>query len=660
MFRKILLSYFPEIKNTELSPIHFHLKLLSSKLFYGISSKYWVENRRTIGLDTRFSYFVPYSIKIKESKDESFFYSYKNFASLNGFDNYNIYVIIPALLIIILKTYYKYFDKKDLPKFINPLLYSFNYLFVFFYARFKQYETDNDNLNLDFMISLLEKIIENLEKKNKNQEKLILELMKIIKKEPDLLMFIYKTTRFLESIYEWKKYHDIVFYDYLVTSSINNFDKDDIFLPSLNTSLKQIYLKRYTYYVSDDMIILSNIILWDRWYIWYLTNSHNIDFIPYFVNSLHHIDNIDFKKDIINIIDKTLNFKIWWNYYINALRNFNVDNIDINIDPSMKPEQVQELMSKETMDAVKKISNINEQFLDYYILLVSRKIDNNWDNLQLEFLNYESTFSLKQNNTFTFAKKYYENIRKKYMEFDKNYFSQSLFYKLKKPVVNLSLSYNFIDKLLNYEVCLASKKDILIDFSKKTHKECINKSNYTYLLKKSFQKDIFYIISSKDVKHDYLQKYYPWCFDDYNLTEKQINNFKENIYYPDFITYFKFLKFTRKKFKEEELILASRFKETLFWYIILQHTIWYSSNIEVLYLSWLNLYKKKISIDLKKFYEYFIKFNKEFIEIFSNVSQNKKFIDISLSILDKIDKKDIYIYDTLRDITYYNKRTFKI
>jgi len=59
------------------------------------------------------------------------------------------------------------------------------------------------------------------------------------------------------------------------------------------------------------------------------------------------------------------------------LKDFNADNIDVNIEPNIKPEQVQDLMSKETMDAVKKVSNINEQFLDYYILLVSRKINNN-------------------------------------------------------------------------------------------------------------------------------------------------------------------------------------------------------------------------------------------------------------------------------------------
>lgn len=661
MFRKILLSYFPDIKNIELSPIYFHLKLLSSKLFYGISSKYWVENRRNIGLDTSFSYFFPYNIKFKYSKDESFFYSYKNFASLNGFDNYNIYVIIPSLLILILKTYYKYFDEKDFSNFINPLLYSFNYLFVFFYTRFKQYETDNDSLNLEFMINLLEQTIVNLEKKNKNQEKLTLELIKIIKKEPELLMFIYKTTRFLETIHSWKTYTDIVLYDYLVSSSVNNLSWDPELASDLNKNLKQIFLKRYTYYVSDDMIILLNMIVWDRWYIWYFINPKNIDFIPYFVDSLSHIDNIDFKKDIIEVVDDILNFKLWWKYYVNALKNFNADNIDITIEPNINPDQVQELMSKETMDIVKKVSNINEQFLDYYTLLVSRKVNNNWDNLQIELLNPIYLYPFKKKNIFSYKQKYYQRLRQQYIKLDKNYFFQSFSFKTKKISKNIWLTYNFVDRMLNYEINLASKKNILLDFSKKTHKEYVDNTKYTNLLRVFFEKEISYFISSKDLKKDYLQKYYPWCFNDYNLTKQQINNFKENIYYPDFITYIKFLKFIKKKFKEEELILAWRYKETLFWYIIFQYTIWYSEDIEKLYLSWLNFYNSDIHINIKKFYDYFIKEYSEFVEVFSAVNQNKKFSDIGLSLLNKIkNDKDIYIYETIKDITSYNKRIFII
>jgi len=660
MFRKILLSYFPEIKNTEISPIHFHLKLLSSKLFYGISSKYWVENRRSIGLDTSFSYFFPYDKKIKDSEDNNFFYAYKNFASLNWFDNYNIYVIIPSLIILILKTYYKYFNDANLSYYLNPLLYSFNYLFVLFYSRFKQYESNDDSLNLEFMINLLEQIIVNLEKRNKNQEKLTLELMNIIKKEPELLMFVYKITKILQNIHSWKPYTDLVLYDYFVSSSINNLLWNADLKWDLNKKIKHIFLKRYTYYISDDMIILLNMILGDRWYIWYLTNSKNIDFIPYFIDSLSHLDNINFKKDLNEVIDDILDFKVWGSRYISALKNFNIDNIDINIEPNMGSEQVQEIMSKETMDAVKKVSHINEQFLDYYILLVSRKINNNWDDFQSELLNPAYTYKLKKEKTSLYKQKYYWKLRQKYIELDKNYFFQSFAFKTKKLFKSVWLSYDFIDRNLDYELNLASKKAILLDFSKKTHQEYVENTKYVHILRKYFQKDISYFISSNDLKKDYLQKYYPWCLKIYNLTKKQVENFKENVYYPDFIVYYKFLKFTKKKFNEQEFILASRFKETLLWYFILQHIIWYNNYIESVYLSGLNFYDDDIKINIKKFYDNFISKNEEFIEIFSNVNQNKKFSNISLDLLDKTSDKDLFFYDTVKDMTYYNKRMFKI
>jgi len=62
---------------------------------------------------------------------------------------------------------------------------------------------------------------------------------------------------------------------------------------------------------------------------------------------------------------------------------------------------------------------------------------------------------------------------------------------------------------LDYELNLASKKAILLDFSKKTHQEYVENTKYVHILRKYFQKDISYFISSNDLKKDYLQKYYP-------------------------------------------------------------------------------------------------------------------------------------------------------
>jgi len=52
--------------------------------------------------------------------------------------------------------------------------------------------------------------------------------------------------------------------------------------------------------------------------------------------------------------------------------------------------------------------------------------------------------------------------------------------------------------------------------------------------------------------------------------------------------------------------------------------------------------------------------NEEFIKIFSSVNQNKKFSDISLDVLDKTSDKYLFFYDMVKDMTYYNKRMFKL
>ncbi len=660
MFRKILLSYFPDIKDNELSPIHFHLRLLSPKLFYGISSKYWVENRRVVWLDQHFSYFLPSDLKFISSKDEAFYYAYKNFATLNGYNNYNLYVILSSLLLFILKSYYKYFNIWDIKYYISPLLYSFNYLLIFFYSRFKQYESHDDNENLDFMLNIIESIILQLEVKNKNSWKLTYKLMNIIKKEPEVLMFIYKTTKTLSNIHSWKNYTDINLYNYFASSSIANLSFDWKLQHNLNESCKQIFLKRYTFYVWEDMLMIGNAIIGDKGYIGYLINPKNFDFMPYFVASLSHIDNINLKKSLYEIIDDILNFNVWGNKFITALKDFNADNVDINIDPSLWPEQVQELMSKDTMDSVKKVSNINEQFLDYYILLISRKINNNQDNLQSELLNQKALIKLKKSNTFFYDYDNYVKIKDNYIKLDKNYFIQSKFFKSKKKLSPSGLSYNIIDKILNHQTIISSKKNILSDFWKKTHKEYVNNKDYLNILKKYFQKDITRLLNSDNLLKDYLLKYYDWCFNEYELTWQEVINFKENIYYPDFIVYYSFLRFYKKQFTQKNILIAWRLKDSLFWYIISQYILWYNKEIEAEYLSWVNFYCDDIDLNLEDFYNQFVLEYSPLIEIFTNVKQNNKFLDISLSMIDNISYKNFYIYDVMKDITYYNKRMFKI
>lgn len=665
MFRKILLSYFPKIKNTDMSPIYFHLKLLSPKLFYWISTNYAFDNRRYLRLDLDFSYFQSMDSVPDNAQDDNFFYSYKIFSNLNGFNNYNFYVVIQTVIILVLKTYYEYFSNEDLKTYIKPLLYSFNYVLILFFSRFKQYEDfENDNENIKFMLILIEEIIVYLEytkddkKDIKHAKKIAWDIKNIVQKDPDILMFVYKITKKFSQINEEKPYTDILFYEYLISAMLDDLN----FKPQVHNnflrSYKTIFAKRYSNYISGEMIMHSNLIIWDKWYLSYLTNSDNFVFFPYFLKSLDYINNINLNQNIDKIVDQILDFNKWWTFFVNELKNFNANHIDMKIDPNIESDKIQDIMTKDMMKSVKKISNINEQFLDYYILLVSRKINKNWDNLQTDFLNPTWLKTLKKEIKTQDLVWEYPLIKENYINMDRSYFQESSSYKKKKERNWNWLIYNYVNRVISYEIQLKTLKNILMDFCRKSHKEYLN-WEYLKLLKNNFQKEINYFINSNDLTQDYLKKYYFKCFDNYKLEQKEIKNFKENIYYPDFIVYYKFLKYLKKKFDYKELLIASRFKNSLLWYLIVRNNIWYDKNIEKLYLKWVNFYDLNLKINLENFFLKFKKEHQDFLDKFSNIKQNKKFIKIMINLLKKNKYKNFYLYDNLKDITYYNKRIFR-
>jgi hypothetical protein len=98
--------------------------------------------------------------------------------------------------------------------------------------------------------------------------------------------------------------------------------------------------------------------------------------LPYFAESLDHIWDINLlEASLVEVIDKVLDFKLWGENLILALKEFNSDYVDIVVSPDMSFQQVQELLSKSMMDSVKKVSMVNEQFLDYFVLLISKRLN---------------------------------------------------------------------------------------------------------------------------------------------------------------------------------------------------------------------------------------------------------------------------------------------
>jgi len=603
-------------------------------------------------LDTRFSYFTPHTLKFKDLNEEHFFYSYKIYSNLNWFDNYNIYTILNSFVIFTLKTYYKYFDEDNIIKYVNPFLYSVDYVILMFFAWFKQYEFDDDNKNLHFLIDLIKatvyhlEITQNPKKDLKQVEVFVKQVMDIFNQEPDFLMLLYKTTKQIWNIYKNHFYTDVQLYNYFISGMMMDFPDKDEFSKVIGKTTKNVFLKRYTYYLDVDVITMLNMLRWDTSYINYFSNPNNIDFLDYFVDSLDHISNISADMSLKEFVDKVLDFENWSENYINALKDFNADNIEIDVDPSLWLEKIQEMMSSEMMENVKKVSSINEQFLDYYLLLINRKINRNGDNLQLEVIENKK---IEKNIKLDYDKKYYYKL-------DDLYFMESFYLKHKKVIKKLTRFVEYTEPVAYYNIALQAKKTILQDFNQKTNIEVIPNKKYFELLRTYFQKDILELGKS-NLKRNYLTKYYSTTFSDYTPSESETKNFKKNTYYPDFIVYYKFLQFTKTKFKPKDILDLSRLRESLFGYLIYQNIIWFSKEVEEKYIAYVN-------IDIRWFYDYFAYNYQEFIEFFLKIKQNNRFVEIVKHIDETTDNifllDFIFVYDNLVDITYYNKRMFEI
>jgi len=651
MFRKIILSYLPDDNFSQLSPIKFHLKLLSPKLFYWINLKYWFENRRLIQADSRLSFFDNYNIAFDNMQDENFYYWYKNFSLLNWYDNYNIYVILPVISLIILN---KYKDEQFFIENLKPILYGVSYTVFMFFARFKEFPYEKDKDNFDFFIKLLEKVIfqieysHNVKQNIKELENKIKFMIEILKTNIDFLMFIYKLSKELYNFYNEKSFSDIILYEYLASSSLLDFPNEKEIKQLLKQNSKKIYIKRNTFYLDVDIITILNLILQDVPFLSYITNEDNLDYVAnYFVDSLSHIDSIDLKLDIKNIVDKVYNFTVWWNNFIDSLKEYNSENVDLNVEPWLWFEQIQEMMSKEMMDSVKQISVVNEQFLDLYVYFVTRRLNNASDTYQFELL-YKNEINSKV--------KIEQDMYFAYKILDTNYFTNSYFYKNRKAFDNAIHYYDFDKKVLPNFIYKSAFKILFSEFQKKSNREYIPQKNYIDIIKEYFSKDLQTLVK-KDIKKGYLKKYFK--LKKLSFTEEQIKNFKSNIYFPDFIVFCEFLELSWIKVTEDLILTVSRIKDSLFGYLVFRKINWFSKEYEDFYLEWIGVHAF-IDFNVEEFYKYFDEKYPKFLNVFTSAKQNQKFVNILKNTMEKYTLKHLFFYDNMRIISYYNKRIFKI
>ena len=668
MFRKILLSFFPqeEVKS-ELSPIRFHLKLIAPKLYYWLSLKQSLTNRRTAFTDARLSYFVPADVILKDAKEENFFYSYKSYALLNGFDNYSLWVVLPVISLVSFVKYFSFLPTEKFLTYLKPLLFSINYVMLLFFSHFKEYdETQTKDEQLKFMIKLIDEIVFYLEytkdltkKDYEGAKKMAEEITQIIQEDPEYLMFLYNTTLELAKIFKDKNYPQLKLYEYLVAGMLMDFPNESEFKWILDQTTKKIHLKRYSLYLDADIITLCNVVWGEPVHINYLIHPNNEDFLPYFAESLDAIWDVDFFSDpLVKVIDQVLDFKRWGKALIKALKEFNTDYVDIVVSPDMTFQQVQEMLSKSMLDSVKKVSVINEQFMDYFVLLISRKFSKEGDNYQWELKNYKKPTIKKIDigkHIWQLSPQEQSQLRWEYTFLDKNYFKWSYFYRTKKKVDNPKEFYFFYNSVSVNELIEQNQKTLLEDFTKKSMIQTVDMEDYKQLFKITFQDTISELIGKTGYKK-YI-KFLPfsrWL----SFTDWQLVNFRKNVYYPDFLIFYEFLKKYNKKIAYEEVIMFAWLKQTLLGYLIVEKLAKNKGYFKQLWKNALFFYKYDEEIE-----DLLDEFNQldEFVNFFVKVKQNKDFVKTMEKLLLELPEnhRKWFVFDCTKDVTLYNKRMFK-
>jgi hypothetical protein len=678
MFKKIILSYFPENEiDNNLSPIKFHLNEQFTKIIYENYVKHYFNNKKALQIDSKITYYHPdYFLKYPDNyleypdyiKKTDIYYSYKISASLNTYNNYSIHTILTVVDLISLYLYYDYINDKWGDKHLETLLNWINYLVLIFFSHLKEFPYKSDKKNINFITQLLEKIIFQLEEYTKETKQntkdiknFIEKLMNLLKTYPDFLIFLYNISKKVSLYFSVKPYTNINLYEYLMTWKLVYLFFSSKRRNYVKSHLQEIKLKKWVPCIDEKMITLLDITFNRDIYSKDFLDDFSSHFLPYFINSLSHLKNISLNDDIENIIEKTLNFKTWWINLIQELQNFNkhiIKDLDITIDQSF--DKIQEIITKGiNLDDIKMFSKTNENVILYITNIINTFYNWHSDYSQFEFLN-------NQNFKFLFNTQIDKNTYNMYILADKNYYFQNPIYNKEDKHKIKKFSHSlFPKKIFSYNILVQATKSLLSDFNKKTHIENISSKKYKKILKQYFYKDINLILN-KWIENNYLNKYYWNWYKNISFTKKQFSYFRWNIYYPDFLVWYQFLKFNKKKIKKNKILVYSRLKESLFWYLILKKSNLLSTELNSEYINSLllssdNSNTNKINFDLEWFYQYFDNKYPEFLEFFYSIKENREFISIFVKIFPYSDKlKNLYVWDNLRDISYYNKKMIKL
>jgi len=708
MFKKILLKFFPDdIKDNALSLINFHLNIISSELFYFISIKKILENRKINFLDTKFSYLENRKNNFLSMKKD-IHYRYKIFGALNWRKKYGVSTIAFTISILASHIYYEKIKKENLIDFYIILNKTFYDIIYIYFARFKQYPnilTDEEKfkLFLDVFIELLYKNMAS--KKIKKIKEKVEVFKKILLEDVNFLYFVYSTTKHIQKIYIIE--NDIDFYKWSIWGML--VEGKNITALLKKTS-RDIYIKRYSSYFNADFISLINLLVPEYTYVDYLFKVKDLEVFDYLQESLGFLD--DTRDDIqaiwkdkdkysmdniLSIIDIVTSVDSWKENFFDSLKKYN--NIVLAEEYGWDvpaPEDVKWIMMWKVPDVIKKVSNVNESFMDFYILLWSDISSGDSAMFQSCFLTKDIAKLDKFITSLHIKKETEERILNIYYLYDNKYFENSIRIKKNddKTTSFRSIRYDTVNGIIINNIFKNYSLTLLQDFNSRLQKEYIEDKKYFDIVLKDFSSNIRkYLKDDKKICKYFFEKKLGNLIPDLNIEEKFIKNFKENIYASDFIVFDIIAPYIIKQFEKSWyidnkeirgtlIIILARIRESFFGYIIFRKII--AQNKDGNVIKWLDMVYSSFVFNLlpsdlldielmtilDKLADKFTNKHKDFINYFVSIKGNQEFVSAiwkieSFGKLEKYKlptiKYDIngQVYDILLSVQQFNKRYVK-
>ena len=385
LFRRLLLSQFPDSLKDSFNPASMFISFISAKDFFTIIDRKIIENHKLNLFDLSVDIFewklwLWIHKDMMQSKMTDAYYSYIAAANFNWYKFYNIWNTANAMTLLCSLYLYESFDKEEENIFVDAL-YTFYLLTFLFAARIKVFPWIDEKSDFQWFVDLYFNFFEivtsqlkhkvSMESIQKLRTKMLLHI------DIFFMMFYYEkriNCLYINSGILSKNYYN-EFYQWLFWPQLSivqkNFlqNKDKITIDSKFSAVEEtllfeiapadIHLK-YLFLETDvwDVVscLISNVFdknILDKKLTSLMKNEEELDFILDYVT-----DPDNFKKWF---------FK-WVKQYVARMRLQNQDSYE-ELDEMMSEiwDDVSKLDEMQIPASIKKESKIMEQFLNFYV-----------------------------------------------------------------------------------------------------------------------------------------------------------------------------------------------------------------------------------------------------------------------------------------------------